>query len=37
MDISGIEGSGNQTSIISANNTGSGVVDDELSDNLGIG
>tara|TARA_R110002020_G_scaffold88259_5_gene216933 strand:+ start:3463 stop:5445 length:1983 start_codon:yes stop_codon:yes gene_type:complete len=36
MDISGIEGSGNQTRIISKDDTGSGVISDELSDNLGI-
>lgn len=36
MDISGIEGSSNQTSIIPEDNISSEVVSDELSDNLGF-
>ena len=35
MDISGIEGSGNQTSIIPGNNVNNEVVNEELSDNIG--
>ena len=36
MDISGIEGSGNQTSIIPGNNVNNEVVNEELSDNIGV-